>query len=81
MKIDINLTGPAAPVDFDLLKAALVAAQAATPTARASRGEPGAAQAGAAPAAVPTFADLLRDEQAAAVLAHRFAADADGMQP
>lgn len=38
MKIDINLVGtPAALPDYEMLKAALLSAQASTPTARASR--------------------------------------------
>ena len=72
MKIDINLAGRAASEDdFVLLRAALVAAQAATPTARAMRAADEAAA--IVPAPAPTFADPLATDPSATALAHCFA--------
>ena len=76
MKIDINLVGTAAAVpEYEMLKAALLAAQASTPTARASR---------EARSAVPPhdaleqlFAGEDTSSAVASSLEHRFSREAD----
>ena len=76
MKIDINLVGATEEVpDYEMLKAALLAAQASTPTARASREAP--------PALAPRdaldqlFGGAASSDQLASSLDHRFAPGAD----
>jgi hypothetical protein len=76
MKVSIGMKGatPIAP-DYAMLKAALVAAQAATPTGRANR-VPKAAAVDPHAALHALFSSEAEIESSSAALGHRFASDA-----
>jgi hypothetical protein len=72
VKVDLGLSGvPASPADYAMLKAALIAAQAATPTARASSAV--TAQPDPRDVLERLFADAVTDPAIAAAIDHRFA--------